>query len=148
MLYKNGTWVELKGERVREQAWQDIGHGSLISSVSREILPPWNFQPICFFSGKFQVIPGREYCKQFQCLLQSILLKAIDFKDQSTMHCLGTGNTLIILCTCANITHFWIQTSLNPKGGGGGSKMTHWSGECLSFLTWSCYGHKNSWLYP
>ena len=30
----------------------------------------------------------------------------------------------------------------------GGSKMSHWSGECLSFLTWSCYGHKNSWLYP
>ena len=40
------------------------------------------------------------------------------------------------------------KNCLNPKGGGGGSKMTHWSGERLSFLTWSCYGHKNSWLYP
>ena len=75
MLYKNGTWVELKGERVREQAWQDIGHGSLISSVSREILPPWNFQPICFFSGKFQVIPECEYCEIFS-MFPAILLKA------------------------------------------------------------------------
>ena len=31
---------------------------------------------------------------------------------------------------------------------GGGVKMTRWSGDRLPFLTGSCYGHKNSWLYP
>jgi hypothetical protein len=25
----------------------------------------------------------------------------------------------------------------------GFSKMTNWSVECILFLTWSCYGHKN-----
>ena len=38
----------------------------------------------------------------------------------------------------------------NPKGGeaGGGSKSARWSGDRLPFLTGSCYGHKNSCLYP
>ena len=32
----------------------------------------------------------------------------------------------------------------NPKGGGGGIKVSHWSGDWLPFLTGSSYGHKNS----
>ena len=33
------------------------------------------------------------------------------------------------------------QVIFNPKPcGGGGSKMTHWSGDRLPFLTGSCYG--------
>ena len=37
---------------------------------------------------------------------------------------------------------------LNPKGGGGGGpKRTLWVFNWLSFLTRSCYDHKNSWLY-
>ena len=36
----------------------------------------------------------------------------------------------------------------NPKGGGGGSKSAQWVFNWLPFLTGSCYGHKNSWLYP
>ena len=45
----------------------------------------------------------------------------------------------------------WIKLSLHSRltlKEAGGSKMTLWSGECLPFLIWSCYGHKNSWLYP
>ena len=28
-----------------------------------------------------------------------------------------------------------------------GAKSAHWPGDCLSFLSGSYYGHKNSWLY-
>ena len=38
----------------------------------------------------------------------------------------------------------YTTSTLNPKGGGGGSKMTLWVFDWLSFLTGSCYGHKNS----
>ena len=53
----------------------------------------------------------------------------------------GTKGGVEIRCTGEKIT-------FNPKRCGGGVKMTHWLGERLSFLTWSCYGHKKSWLHP
>ena len=37
---------------------------------------------------------------------------------------------------------------LTLNDAGRGVKMTRWSGDRLPFLTGSCYGHKNSWLYP
>ena len=37
-----------------------------------------------------------------------------------------------------------LLSDINPKGCGGGSKRAQWSEDCLSFLSGSCYGHKNS----
>ena len=53
--------------------------------------------------------------------------------------CISTVN-IIILCV--------LGLTLNDAGGGG-VKMTCWSGDRLPFLKGSCNGHKNSWLlYP
>jgi hypothetical protein len=40
------------------------------------------------------------------------------------------------------------ELPLTLKDPGGGAAAALRSGDCLPFLTGSCYGHKNSWLCP
>ena len=88
---------------------------------------------------------------QFVCITQSDYYKILNDREENQKIVKDDNGQVVLVSefdgSIKNGKHF-ITLPLKEAGEGRGAKSAQWSGDYLSFLSGSCYGHKKSWLFP
>ena len=98
--------------------------------------------------AKFQYIPSRSL-RDYEILMQymsRVFPLCIHLYFKIGTYYTNCGIARFNLLTSKLILSVFVSNErpLTLKDMGVGVESTHWSGDCLPFLTGSCYGHNNS----